>query len=196
MGGIIQPSVARANIAVSTETPDGTLHHRERLKDYVGIAVLGLCSMTIQSLQLRPNYMQSVLQQHVLFWDRDNDGIIWPNHTYSGFRRLGFNILFSAFAVMVIHGGFSYPTRLEFSWLPDPFFRVYVQSIHKAKVRQPIQLKIIRSVSYALPVPTSTGRIAWCTTTRGASRHSTLKTYFPNTATRKRAHCHFVKHSV
>ncbi|KAJ5195552.1 uncharacterized protein N7498_008990 [Penicillium cinerascens] len=99
MAGIYQPGVARANIAVSKARPNGTPDHAEKFKDY------------------------SVLQQHILFWDRDGDGVIWPYNTYRGFRRLGFNILFCIFAVMVIHGGFSYPTRLE----------VFLGSIHKAK---------------------------------------------------------------
>ena len=76
-----------------------------------------------------------MLQQHVLFWDRDNDGVIWPWNTYTGFRDLGFNILFSLLAVLIINLNFSYPTRLAHSYIPDPFFRVYVSSIHKAKVR-------------------------------------------------------------
>lgn len=77
---------------------------------------------------------QSVMQQHILFWDRDNDGQIYPWDTYVGFRELGFNIFFSLLAVLVINLNFSYPTRLAHSWLPDPWFRVYVDSVHKAKV--------------------------------------------------------------
>jgi hypothetical protein len=78
--------------------------------------------------------VQTVLQQHVLFWDRDADGQIYPRDTYVGFRDLGFSILFSLFAVVIINVNFSYPTRLAVSWLPDPLFRVYVGGIHKAKV--------------------------------------------------------------
>jgi peroxygenase len=33
---------------------------------------------------------QTVLEQHVNFWDRDNDGIIWPLDTFRGFRDLGY----------------------------------------------------------------------------------------------------------
>ncbi|OGM45908.1 hypothetical protein ABOM_006072 [Aspergillus bombycis] len=65
------------------------------------------------------------LQQHILFWDRDGDGMIFPWDIYIGFRELGFNILFSILAVLVINVNFSYPTRLAYSWLPDPWFRVY-----------------------------------------------------------------------
>jgi hypothetical protein len=78
---------------------------------------------------------QTVLQQHVLFWDRDGDGLIYPYDTYIGFRELGFNILFSILAMLIINVNFSYPTRLAVSYIPDPRFRVYVHSIHKAKVR-------------------------------------------------------------
>lgn len=75
-----------------------------------------------------------MLQQHILFWDRDNDGQIYPWDTYRGFRDLGFNMLFSLLAVLVVNVSFSYPTRLATSWIPDPLFRVYVGGIHKAKV--------------------------------------------------------------
>lgn len=100
----------RANAAVSTASPDGDKEYTRRFKDY------------------------TVLQQHVMFWDRDSDGQIYPWDTYTGFRELGFNIIFSLLALLIIHSGFSYPTRLGHSWFPDPLFRVYVGSIHKAKV--------------------------------------------------------------
>jgi peroxygenase len=74
----------------------------------------------------------TALQQHVLFWDPDNDSIIWPSDIYNGFRDLGFSIPFSILALLIpIY--FSYPTTLGHSWLPDPFFRIYLSSIHKAK---------------------------------------------------------------
>ncbi|KAK4182344.1 putative peroxygenase 3 [Podospora australis] len=105
-----KPSVARANQAVSVEQPDGSLEsHTAAWKQY------------------------TVLQQHILFWDRNNDGIISPWDTYVGFRDLGFSILFSALAMVIINANFSYPTRLAYSYIPDPFFRVYVGGIHKAK---------------------------------------------------------------
>ena len=46
-------------------------------------------------------------------------------------------MLFSLLAVLIINLNFSYPTRLAHSYLPDPFFRIYVDSIHKAKVTWP-----------------------------------------------------------
>jgi hypothetical protein len=104
-----KPSIARANIAVSTAKPEGTVEAEEKFRDY------------------------TVLQQHVLFWDRDADGEIYPWDTYTGFRDLGFSILFSLLAMLIINVNFSYPTRLALSWWPDPLFRVYVGGIHKAK---------------------------------------------------------------
>ncbi|KAI1777066.1 Caleosin-domain-containing protein [Hypoxylon cercidicola] len=75
---------------------------------------------------------QTALQQHVSFFDRDNDGIIWPSDVYNGFRELGFCILFSL-GSLLIPFFFSYPTRLGHSWIPDPLLRIYVNDIHKAK---------------------------------------------------------------
>lgn len=107
---IDRPSIPRANRAVSVDWPEGDEEYGNKLKDY------------------------TVLQQHVLFWDRDGDGQIYPWHTYIGFRELGFNIIFSFVAMIIIHVGFAYPTRLGYSLIPDPWFRVYVGTIHKAKV--------------------------------------------------------------
>lgn len=69
--------------------------------------------------------------QHVAFWDRDSDGIMWPTDTYVGFRKLGFNVFISALAVPVIHGTFSWWT--QDAWMPDPFFRIQLKNIHRGK---------------------------------------------------------------
>lgn len=106
---IERPYIARANVAPSVEHPDGTPVHSDKYREY------------------------SVLQQHVLFWDRDNDGMIWPTDTFVGFRDLGFNIAFSLLSTFIINFFFSLPTRLPYSYVPDPFFRVYVPTIHKSK---------------------------------------------------------------
>ncbi|KAI8993756.1 Caleosin related protein-domain-containing protein [Gaertneriomyces semiglobifer] len=73
----------------------------------------------------------TVMQQHVEFFDRNKDGVIWPYETFLGFRAVGFNIFFCLLAMMIIHFGFSYPS-LD-SWLPDPFFRIYIKNIHRCK---------------------------------------------------------------
>lgn len=76
---------------------------------------------------------QTALQRHVAFFDRDNDGIVTVMDTYAGFRRLTYNRLLSFIAAILIHGAFSYVTRLGFTWIPDPFFRIWIRYIHKAE---------------------------------------------------------------
>ncbi|KAF9226401.1 Caleosin-domain-containing protein [Gyrodon lividus] len=73
------------------------------------------------------------MQQHCIYWDPDRDGVIWPRDTWNGFRDLGFNLLFSFLATIVVHVGMSLPTRLGVSYFPDPFFRIYIQTIHTDK---------------------------------------------------------------
>lgn len=51
--------------------------------------------------------------------------------TYRGLRGVGWNILLSLFATIIIHVPFSYPTVP--GYLPDPFFRIYLKNIHKTK---------------------------------------------------------------
>jgi peroxygenase len=61
--------------------------------------------------QLKYLLLKSVMQQHCIYWDRDEDGVIWPYDTWVGFRNLGFNFIFSFFAVIVIHTALSLPSR-------------------------------------------------------------------------------------
>ncbi|KAF9560272.1 Caleosin-domain-containing protein [Agrocybe pediades] len=74
----------------------------------------------------------TALQGHVAFFDRDEDGIIWPMDTYVGFREIKFGVFLSIVSVLVIHLGFSYFTWG--SWLPDPFFRLRVNLMHKGSI--------------------------------------------------------------
>ncbi|KAL4855860.1 putative peroxygenase 3 [Chlorella vulgaris] len=78
------PGQPRANITCDAEHPNGTYTPPEDM---------------------------TVLQQHVAFWDPDFDGKIYPQDTYRGFRRLGFNVLVSAVAAPVIHGSLAYWTQ-------------------------------------------------------------------------------------
>ncbi|GIL80563.1 hypothetical protein Vretimale_16017 [Volvox reticuliferus] len=101
---IANPGMPRANKAISKEKPNG---------------------------DPRAPANRTVLQQHVMFWDRDNDGVITMADTFVGFRRLGFNLLISSLAVPFIHGSFSYPTQK--TWIPDPRLRIYMDRIHRTK---------------------------------------------------------------
>ncbi|KAJ3180012.1 hypothetical protein HDU87_002235 [Geranomyces variabilis] len=98
------PGVPRADVAQSAEHPEGSADGKRDL---------------------------SVMQQHVEFFDRNKDGVIWPWETYVGFAALGFNFLFCFAAMLIIHGGFSYPT-LD-TWIPHPLFPIYMTNIHRCK---------------------------------------------------------------
>ncbi|KIJ61435.1 hypothetical protein HYDPIDRAFT_177025 [Hydnomerulius pinastri MD-312] len=106
---IEKPYIARASVAPSIEHPEGSVKYANKYQNY------------------------SVMQQHCIYWDRDDDGVIWPLDTWRGFRDLGFNLLFSFWATIVVHIGLSFPTRLGVSYLPDPFFRIYLETIHADK---------------------------------------------------------------
>jgi len=107
--GLVAAGVPRVNVAASVENPYGTSKDAYALK----------------------HRHETVLQQHVTFFDRDKDGIIWPQDTYIGFRRLGFNILVSLFAAFIIHLSLSF--RTVPGVLPDPLFRIWLDNIHKTK---------------------------------------------------------------
>ncbi|MCJ1252323.1 hypothetical protein MMC24_000128 [Lignoscripta atroalba] len=106
---LIDAGTARANIAASRESPNGTMED-----DYA-----------------KTHQHQTVVVQHVEYWDTDRDGIIWPQDTYVGCRKWGWSIPLSALVTFIINFNLSYPTVP--GWLPDPFFRIYTQRLYKDK---------------------------------------------------------------
>ena len=124
---LIDAGVARATIAPTKENPDGTMQD-EWAKTHQ--------HQTVQSPYFNPalhdaDLILKVIQQHVEYFDRDGDGIIWPLDTYQGFRGWGFIFPLAVIAMIIIHGALSFATVPSF--FPDPLCRIYVKNVHLNK---------------------------------------------------------------
>ncbi|CAI9096751.1 OLC1v1032961C1 [Oldenlandia corymbosa var. corymbosa] len=73
----------------------------------------------------------SALQKHVMFFDSNNDGFIYPWETFKGFRAIGCGILLSGFAAIFIHLSLSSKTRSDKGFTLR--FPIEVKNIKKAK---------------------------------------------------------------
>ncbi|KZW02446.1 Caleosin-domain-containing protein [Exidia glandulosa HHB12029] len=82
-------------------------------------------------LERREWERHTVLEKHCAFFDRDNDGVIWPLDTFFGFYALGFGIILSFISMVIIHGSLAYFS--QDSIIPDPFFRFYINKAYKCK---------------------------------------------------------------
>ncbi|XVE81916.1 hypothetical protein DITRI_Ditri15bG0104800 [Diplodiscus trichospermus] len=102
---IPKPYLARALVAADVDHPNGTPGHE--------------------------NNGYSVLQQHVSYFDRNKDGVIYPWETFLALQDLGLNPFYSLFAATIIHIGLSYLTLT--SRLPNPLLPIYIDRIHKCK---------------------------------------------------------------
>ncbi|GMY18233.1 calcium binding protein [Fagus crenata] len=74
---------------------------------------------------------QNVLQKHVAFFDRNQDGIVYPSETFKGFRAIGCGIFFSTISAIFINFGLSQKTRP--GKFPSLLFPIEVKNIQKAK---------------------------------------------------------------
>nr|KAJ0228485.1 hypothetical protein LSAT_V11C100029670 [Lactuca sativa] len=82
-------------VAPDVEHPNGTLGHRHN-------------DMT-------------VLQQHVAFFDQNDDGIVYPWETYAG-EHLQYQ-----------HSIECLKELIRKSWIPSLFFPIYINNIHRSK---------------------------------------------------------------
>lgn len=71
----------------------------------------------------------TVLRQHMNFFDTGGKGYITPYDTYLGFHRIGYSVIFSLAAVVVIHGTFSFATWPD--WWPRPSLPIYLNRSHR-----------------------------------------------------------------
>jgi len=125
----LQTVAARAPISAQRRL---NIHLQEQMpKPYLARALEAVDPEHINGSTDYNNNDMSVLQQHVAFFDKDQDGIIYPSDTYKGFRAIGFNVLFSLFAAVIINVAFSYYTLP--GWIPSLKFPIYVDNIHRAK---------------------------------------------------------------
>ncbi|GJS72154.1 caleosin-related, EF-hand domain pair containing protein [Tanacetum coccineum] len=75
---------------------------------------------------------ENVLRKHVAFFDRNNDGVIYPWETFQGFRAIGCGYLLSSVAAFFINVGLSGKTQPG-KKCPNLFFPIYIENIHMAK---------------------------------------------------------------
>lgn len=110
-GKVDNYAVPRANVAATREAPNGT--EKDKYNYH--------------------NRKKTVLEQHCFFFDRDNDGVIWPTDTWATCRDFGWGIRLSLFFTCFLHLVQSWGTVPWFFLIPDPLFRVWIHNIHMNK---------------------------------------------------------------
>ncbi|KAB1205799.1 putative peroxygenase 4 [Morella rubra] len=74
---------------------------------------------------------QNVLQKHVAFFDRNQDGLVYPWETFQGFRAIGASLLLSLGGAILINLTLSQKTRP--GKFPSLLFPIEVRNIQRAK---------------------------------------------------------------
>uniref|UniRef100_J3LGU1 EF-hand domain-containing protein n=1 Tax=Oryza brachyantha TaxID=4533 RepID=J3LGU1_ORYBR len=77
----------------------------------------------------RTAMLQTALQKHAAFFDRDNDGIVSLSETYDGLRALGLGAGLSSLSAAFINGALSSKTRPGDA--TSPRLSIYIENIHK-----------------------------------------------------------------
>ncbi|PWA36736.1 caleosin-related, EF-hand domain pair [Artemisia annua] len=75
---------------------------------------------------------QNVMRLHAAFFDRNNDGVVYPWETYQGMRAIGGGFLLSIASALFINIGFSRLTRPG-KWFPNLLFPLELENITLAK---------------------------------------------------------------
>lgn len=74
---------------------------------------------------------ENVLAKHVAFFDRNQDGVVYPWETFQGFRAIGSGLMLSTVAAFFINMGLSHKTRP--GKFPSLLFPIEIKNIAKAK---------------------------------------------------------------
>ncbi|GAB4828720.1 Probable peroxygenase 4 [Ancistrocladus abbreviatus] len=74
---------------------------------------------------------ENVLAKHVAFFDKNNDGLVYPWETFQGFRAIGCGITLSTAAAFIINMGLSRKTRP--GKFPSLLFPIEIKNIALAK---------------------------------------------------------------
>lgn len=160
---LAEPYVPRANIAATPEHPDGT----------------------VEGGWAKKHEHESVLQQHVHWWDPDHDGVIWPWDTFSGFHQLGFALFWCILSVLCVFDSPAFATLGLTRVSPRP-----AASSTRASRGSPTNHgSPIRSCPSTLSTSTapSTGPTRACTTTPAASSPLVLRRFSPSLVATKAA---------